>query len=544
MLKISRFIVLSQDFASIRIVAPLCNCNPQKRKWCRNDNKPNILFAVADDWSFGHAGAYGCKWVKTPAFDRVAKEGLLFSHCYTPCAKCSPSRSAILTGRNPWQLKSAANHWPIFPPEFKTYAEALTDLGYFVGKTGKGWAPGVANDAQGKERAMAGQPFERRKAKPPTNAIANNNYAANFVDFLDAAPHDRPWCFWYGGHEPHRPYEYGSGVAKGGKKISDIERVPACWPDTPEVRNDMLDYAFEVEHFDRHLGRMLDELQKRGMLENTLVVVTGDNGICQRSRIDKGARHHQDANHLPLAMRWPRGIHASGRVIDDYVSFIDLAPTYIEVAGFSWKQTGMASATGRSLTELFRSEKAGKVIAERDHVIVGRERNDVGRPHDEGYPVRGIVKDDWLYLHNFEPSRWPGCNPETGYFDTDEGPTKTAVVDARQSPELKHFWDICFGLRPQDELFDLVRDPDCVHNLAGKSEMAARMAAMKTKLFTELKGAARSGAYWGRGTSSTNTRMAARESGVSTIDSCAARSKIRARRGVQRNNNRFYLIGS
>ena len=71
---------------------------------------PNILFALADDWSHGHAGAYGCQWVKTPAFDRVAREGLLFTNAYTPNAKCAPSRACILTGRNPWQLKAACNH--------------------------------------------------------------------------------------------------------------------------------------------------------------------------------------------------------------------------------------------------------------------------------------------------------------------------------------------------------------------------------------------------------------------------------------------------
>ncbi len=100
--------------------------------------RPNILFALADDWSYGHAGAYGCTWIKTPAFDRVAHEGVLFTHAYTPTAKCAPSRASILTGRNPWQLKAAANHWCYFPQEFKTYAEALDGNGYFVGRTLKG----------------------------------------------------------------------------------------------------------------------------------------------------------------------------------------------------------------------------------------------------------------------------------------------------------------------------------------------------------------------------------------------------------------------
>ena len=101
--------------------------------------RPNILFAIADDASFPHMGAYGTDWVKTPAFDRVAREGILFMNCYTPNAKCAPSRSCILTGRNSWQLEEAANHWPFFPKKFKTYAESLTDNGYFVGYTTKGW---------------------------------------------------------------------------------------------------------------------------------------------------------------------------------------------------------------------------------------------------------------------------------------------------------------------------------------------------------------------------------------------------------------------
>jgi len=103
-----------------------------------NRNRPNILLAIADDWSFGHASAYGCKWINTPAFDRVAREGLLFTRAYTPNAKCAPSRACLLTGRNSWQLEAACNHICFFPTKFKTYCEALAEHGYFVGKTTKG----------------------------------------------------------------------------------------------------------------------------------------------------------------------------------------------------------------------------------------------------------------------------------------------------------------------------------------------------------------------------------------------------------------------
>ena len=446
--------------------------------------RPNILVAMADDWSFGHAGIYGCRWVQTPAFDRVAKEGVLFTRTYTPNAKCSPSRSSVLTGRNPWQLGAAANHWPEFPATFRTYPEALAMNGYFVGMTGKGWGPGTANDANGKPREMAGRAFQTCKAEPPTPEISRIDYAANFEQFLAAAPAGEPWCFWYGGTEPHRKYEYGSGVAKGGKHLSDIDRVPAFWPDNEQVRNDMLDYAFEVEHFDRHLMRMLQLLEAKGELENTFILVTSDNGMpFPRSK----GQDYELSNHLPLAIRWPAGIRKPGRTVDDFISFIDYAPTLLEVAQVPWDKTGMASATGHSFLDVLQSEKTGQVDPQRDHVILGRERNDVGRPNDEGYPVRSIVKGGLLYSHNFEAGRWPTGNPETGYLDCDSSPTKTSILHAHRQNPMDSFWALCFGKRDRDELFDLKNDPDCTRNLASETVYAGLKGALETQLMSELR---------------------------------------------------------
>ncbi len=445
---------------------------------------PNILFAIADDWGYGHASAYGANWVNTPAFDRVAKQGALFTHAYTPNAKCAPSRASILTGRNSWQLKEAANHICYFPPEFKTWAEALTEKGWFVGHTMKGWGPGVANDASGKPRLMTGKAFNARKAPPPTGGISNNDYAGNFNDFLNAAPTNTPWCFWYGSVEPHRHYEFGSGVAKGGKKLTDIDRVPAYWPDNDTVRNDMLDYAYEIEHHDRHLGRMLEELEKRGLLDNTLVIATSDHGM-PFPRVKGNA--YDFANHIPMAAMWKRGLTKPGRVVDDYVSFIDIAPTLIEAAGLKWAETGMAPSPGRSLFDIFKSEKSGIVNAARDHVLIGKERHDIGRPGDVGYPIRGILKDGMLYLDNFESSRWPGGNPETGYLECDASPTKTLVLSNHRKDAKDPYWAACFGMRPEEELFDLKRDPDCMKNLASDPASAKIRASLKEALFNELK---------------------------------------------------------
>ncbi len=364
---------------------------------------PNILFCLADDAGM-HFGAYGCPWVQTPAFDRIARDGLLFQNAYTCNAKCAPSRAAILTGRNSWQLKDAANHQCFFPAEFKTVFEELSDRGYHVGHTAKGWAPGNPGTVNGKPRQLTGPGFNQAKCTPPTNGINDCDYAANFAAFLDRRPGDAPFCFWYGCTEPHRGYEYRSGIEKNGHVPEDVDHVYGIWPDNEVVRTDLLDYGFEIEHFDRHLGRMLEMLEVRGELENTLVVATSDNGMPFPRA--KGQEYYY-SNHLPLAIMWPAGINNPGRAISDMVSFIDFAPTFLECAGVQPGECGMAAITGKSLTGIFQSEKAGMVDQARNHVLIGKERHDVGRPGDVGYPIRGIFKGEYLYLRNFEPGRWP-----------------------------------------------------------------------------------------------------------------------------------------
>ncbi len=446
--------------------------------------KPNILFAISDDQSFPHASAYGTEWVQTPAFDRVAEEGLLFNRAYVPNPKCAPSRSIILTGRNSWQLEEAANHWPQFPAKFKVFPEVLEELGYFVGATGKKWAPGSALTEDGEPRNMLGRAYDEHRAVPPTSTISNNDYAENFRAFMEDRPSGQPFSFWYGSTEPHRAYEYRSGIEIGGKQISDIKEVPDFWPDDDEVRIDMLDYAFEIEHFDRHLGRMLQILEELGELQNTLVVVTSDNGMpFPRAK----GQAYEMSTHMPLAIMWPDGIQNPGRVVEDFVSFTDFAPTFIEVAGLGWDDSGMHPTPGRSLTDILFSDRSGHINPERDHVLLGKERHDMGRPYDWGYPIRGIVKGDYLYIRNFENSRWPAGNPETGYLNTDGSPTKTLILENRSTPGMHHYWQWNFGKRPVDELFNIKRDPGNLNNLANDPAYSGLLDSLRSEMFERLK---------------------------------------------------------
>ena len=444
--------------------------------------RPNILLAIADDWSFGHASAYGCEWVETPHFDRLAREGLLFENAFTPNAKCAPSRATILTGRYSWQLEEAGNHMCYFPAKFGGYVERLRADGYFAGYTGKGWGPGIANDTEGRRRALTGKSYAAKKLQPPTTKISRNDYAGNFEMFLAEAPEGKPWVFWYGTTEPHRAYEYGSGVRLG-KQLRSIPAVPAYWPDNERVRNDMLDYAIEVEHYDTHLGRIIAALDRAGQLDSTLIVATSDHGMpFPRAK----GQAYDESNHIPLAIRWPQGIKSPGRSVTDFVDFASLAPTFLRAAGISQPGPIMQPPTGRDLFDVFAADGP---VEGRDHVLVGKERHDIGRPQRGGYPIRGIRKGDFLYLRNYETDRWPGGNPETGYLNCDGGATKTDVLNLRRSGEATSFWKWCFGKRPEEELYNVTADPDCVNNLATARQHAETLQELRTQMETELKAA-------------------------------------------------------
>ncbi len=421
----------------------------------RAARRPNILIAISDDQSYPHTGAMGDKVVRTPAFDRVAAQGVLFRQCYSLSPGCAPARAGLLTGRYPWQLEEAGTHASLFPRKFTVYPDLLEQSGYFIGLTGKGAGPCNYQDA-GWARNPAGPSFDKHKVSSPPPGINPNDYTRNFEDFLSARPKDRPFCFWYGGSEPHRAYEKGAGV-KSGKRIEDV-RVPPFLPDSPEVRSDILDYYREIEHFDWHLGRMLELLEKRDELENTLVVVTADNGM---SFPGAKATMYDYGIHVPLAVMW-KAECKGGRISDDLISFADFAPTFLEAAGLR----PPPQMVGRSLLALLRSGRSGVIEAERRRVFSGRERHSHARFDNLGYPARAMRQGSYLYIWNMKPDRWPAGDPEI-FADIDGGPTKEWMMRHRKDPGVAPLFEHGFGKRPEEQLFDVAGDPGCRRNLAG-----------------------------------------------------------------------------
>ncbi len=431
------------------------------------DQRPNILFCIADDWGWPHAGAYkNDEVLKTPAFDRIAREGVLFHHAYISSPSCTPSRNAILTGQWHWRLGPGANLWSTLREDLEVYPHLLRSAGYHVGSWRKSWGPG----------RLTG----KWKGNPPAGKV----YSKGFAQFLADRPEKKPFCFWLGASDPHRAYKLHSG-RNSGMDLSKI-KLFEHFPDSEVVRGDVADYYYEVQRFDSDVASALALLEQKGELDNTVIVVTGDHGMpfpgCKSNVYDSGSR-------VPLALRWGTKVKR-GQVFNGFVSTTDLAPTFLEVAGVKIPN----AMTGRSLL----SGLLGKGdSALRPHVLFGKERHVPSQesPNMGGYPTRAIRTCDFLYIRNYEPDRWSNGTPNwqkaalpgAWFADTDNGPTKSYIVNNKIRDDVhRRAYELCFGKRPAEELYDIKKDPGQIKNVASEKAYATTLAKLGRQLSNEL----------------------------------------------------------
>lgn len=448
---------------------------------------PNILMFVADDMTWAHTSFAGCSYVKTPNFDRVAREGAYFENAFASSAVCTPTRGSLLTGLPPWQLGEGIHLLSTLPLEFVTYPEALAQLGYFSGFTGKGWGPGRWWGASKwkfwKQREPvrgqnpAGPTFTGAKlTEVPSKGMNDDDLPANFRQFLQQKPAKSPFCFWFGTPEPHVPYEYQRGLRAGMKP--ELVEVPGFLPDLPETRSDLLDYGFEIEQLDLQLGSCLNALEEIGELDNTLIVVVSDNGmpfpVAKHNCYEAGV-------HVPMAIRWGNKI-PPGQRVSDLIDSTDIAATIYAAA----KAKPPTPLTGTNLLPSLMRPPSGKYIPDRDHIIMAKERDNVSRKGNVGYPVRAIRTERYLYIRNYEPDRMPGGDaPE--YKDVDPMPLKSLLIERQNDRDIRPFFERAFGRRPEHELFDVKADPDCLHNLARDPRHTDRVAQLRTVMEARLR---------------------------------------------------------
>ena len=478
--------------------------------------KPNILFLFADDLG-KHASAYAKvdgpgtvnDVIKTPNFDKLAKTGVLFTNAFVNSPSCTPCRSSLLSGRHFWQTcQGAILQGAVWDMKIPSYPLMLKNNGYHIGKSYKVWGPGSVKDApyggQKYNYSDFGQKMndfsfvvQKGKSIEVNKQLLMNEVRENFRSFMKEKDKDKPFCYWFGPTNVHRKWVQGSGLKQWGINPDELKgKMPPFLPDVAAIREDLADYFGEVQAFDMAIGVLVDELKKMGELENTLIVISGDHGAPgfphgKCNLYDFGAN-------VPLLITGP-GVKG-GRVLNDFVSLPDLAPTFLEAAGLE-KDKGMSA---KSLWPSLKSDKNEQADPTRTHVFIGRERHvSVAREGGLPYPQRAIRTKDFLFIINFKPERWPMGDPKllgtdkepsvkaltndtrVTLADEDAGPTKAWMVMNRV--EWKEAFQKAYGKRPMYELYDLKKDPHQMKNVAADETYKDQLNELKKTLMDELK---------------------------------------------------------
>jgi uncharacterized sulfatase len=481
--------------------------------------RPNILVLFADDLG-RYASAYADPQqpspndiIRTPVFDRMAREGALFRHAFVSVPSCTPSRAALVTGRYffrngshsqlhfPWQKNAAPDPFE----NIKGMPLTLRDGGYHIGHSLKlhmrdsiiGGKENLYNSA-GQKINEYSEVLTKAADKEAAKKQIFDEVKANFRNFLAKRQKDQPFFYSFNPTNTHRKWVQGSGKALWGLNPDDLKgKLPPVMPDVHEIREDVADYLGEAMAFDAACGVLVEMLEQSGELDNTIVVISGDHGIPGFPRGKTNV--HDLGSEVLLAIRWPEKI-APQRVVKAPVSLIDLTPTFLDAAGL----TSPDAPNGQSLLPALA--KGADDTKLRGWALIGRERH-AGRAREGelSYPVRALRTSRFLYVKNFKPERWPMGDPfqvtdtseppyealanntYAAFPDMDMSPTKAWLVKHRKDAGMAPFIDFAWGKRPGEELYDLGTDPHQTKNLASDPAHAATLKQLREQLMGELK---------------------------------------------------------
>ncbi|MFO0940371.1 MAG: sulfatase [Pirellulales bacterium] len=425
-------------------------------------DRPNILFLLSDDHSAPYLGCLGYPALRTPALDKLAKEGILYDRFFTSCPQCVPSRAALMTGRSPVALRMVRFTSPL-PGDIPALPDLLRDkAGYFTGIAGRSYhLDGPATNAQKNAAPVMGEVMDRmnlrtfkERADYVEKAGGMTNFGGKLEKFLDQVPANKPWFFWLGFSDPHHVWETVSSKGKiDPAKIS----LPAHLPDLPGVREDLAAYLQEVEHLDEDVDSVLKILEKHGLANNTLVIFLGDNGMAMPH--GKGYLTDPGIN-TPCIVRWP-GVTKPGQVAHNLLSGEDFTPTMMEIAGIEpLKEMSGISFAKQLRGQQFQPRKY--VFAER-----GPHGGDGGMKPDVGANTfdlaRCVRSDNFKLIYN--------CTPHGAVRPVDSANNQSwkQMEAANAAGKLSDEFVRAYFTSPRKtfELYNLQNDPAELNNLAG-----------------------------------------------------------------------------
>ncbi len=414
---------------------------------------PNIVLMIADDMAVEDSGAYGHPTIKTPSIDQLAAEGIRFDQAYLTCSSCSPSRSSLITGRYPHATGAEELHWPL-PADQITFVELLRNAGYWTGAAGK-WHLGEAikdryDEVRGSNprgfQLPTGEPSSPESEKLGFDASgAAQSGCAEWVALLQDRPRDQPFFCWLAAVDPHR--DYRPGTIPEPHSVDEVI-VPPYLPDTEATRKDLAAYYDEISRLDHYVGEVLQELDAQGVADDTLVIFMSDNGRpfprCKTTVYDSGIR-------TPLIARWPGRIQP-GIVTEALVSSVDLAPTFLKIAGI---EPG-PSFQGHDMSAIFAGDEgSGRTYVFAEH-----------NWHDYAALKRAVRTDRYKLIMNYDRQL-----PLTPPADAVRSPSFNELKRLRDLDQLDPTLTACFQApRPLLEFYDLQHDLHELHNLAGDPE--------------------------------------------------------------------------
>lgn len=401
--------------------------------------KPNILWLVSED-NGPFLGCYGDALARTPTLDKLAREGVLYERCFT-MPVCAPSRFTLISGMypvtcGPAHHMRAQGKLPLWLKGFPAYLRAA---GYYTSNNAKTDYNAPINTKQAWNACGKQATYQDRPAGQPFFSVFNHEVSHESCLF----PQKEPSQF-----DP---------VAM---------RIPPYQPDTPEMRADWARYYSRIANLDKQIAAKLKELVDAGLADDTIVFYYADNGgVLPRSK-----RFLQESGtHVPLIVYYPpKWRHlapaAPGERIKDPVHFIDFAPTVLSLAGVRIPE----HMQGHAFAGAAKAPPNEFVFCTRDRM-------------DERYDMmRSVVGSRWLYIHNYRPDL-PYVQPLNYMFQARGYQSWARVArDGKLTPATALFW----GEKPTEELYDMLADPDNIHNLAtdpAQRETIERMRAALEK---------------------------------------------------------------
>ncbi|MFK5921876.1 MAG: sulfatase [Verrucomicrobiota bacterium] len=425
---------------------------------------PNIVLIIADDMAWNDSTPYGHPTINTPNIQKLADGGMRFDNAFLTISSCSPSRASIITGRYPHQTDAEELHWPL-PAEQITFVEKLRAAGYWAGAAGK-WHLGDAMrdrfddirevDTSGFQ-LPTGEAAKAGKFKETLQGEAQSG-CADWIPLMRARDKNKPFFLWLAALDPHRPYH--ENIITNGAQAEDV-RIAPYHADTPETRKDYTVYYDEITRLDKYVGRVMAELEKQGVAENTLVLFFSDNG--RPFPRDKTTVYDSGIK-TPWIVHWPAKVKA-GSSTTQLVSSVDIARTAMDAAGVS--DIGH-TFEGHSFLPLLTKPNDPT----RDYIYA--EKN----WHDYEDHVRAVRNRRYKYIRNYYNDL-----PQTPSADSARSPTFQAILTLEKEGKLTPQQRTCLiAPRPKEELYDTQADPHELNNLITSPEHQTILKTLQTQL--------------------------------------------------------------